>query len=132
MGMSRATRPAFRKRAMFAGERRWNREPLELRRPRRVNVAETHGWHQQLGVDIRIDAWAERCFRSAPPSDERAGAMGTDASDRAPPTAVSIAEFDQLTEGVNPPPISLLVTGDWNRRPWWWWWWWWSVLCRRV
>jgi hypothetical protein len=69
---------------MFVGERSWNREPFELRQLRPVdrtvdhdNVAQIHGRHQRLGIDIRIDACAERFFISAQPGNEHAGAMET-------------------------------------------------------
>jgi hypothetical protein len=41
------------------------------------NVAQIHGRHQRLGIDIRIDACAERFFISAQPGKEHAGAMET-------------------------------------------------------
>ncbi|MGA7816225.1 hypothetical protein [Caballeronia sp.] len=68
---------------MFAGERRWNRggsncancaASTELS-VNQDNVAETHGLHQRLDIDTRIDACATRDFVSARPVSEHAGAM---------------------------------------------------------
>jgi len=65
---------------MSAGDRRWNREPVECANcgastgPRvdQDNAAQTHGWHQQLGIDIYLDACARRPSTSVQPGNDRA------------------------------------------------------------
>jgi len=111
--------------AMFAGERLGNREPLERRLLRRINrpadhnhIGETHGQHQRSGIDIRIDALAQIVLVSAQPGNDRARDGDRCGIERHQLPPCELQHSISSPRVSIPSPISLLVTGNWKRRPW--------------